>query len=404
MSTKEKIYLIDWYNFIYRLFYAIPSFTLKDWTPINTVFWLAKMILWWHNEDKPDYLIFILDHKWKKIREEIFAEYKWTRDRMPSELKIQESLMMQLLEAFNIPTISLEWYEADDIIWTLATKYKNCWDKDVYILSWDKDLFQFIWDNIKVYDTMKRKIYLRNDAFEKFWVYPEHIVDYLSICWDSSDNIPWIPWFWPKKAGELIWKYWSLENIYENLEEISWKSKDTLIENKEIAFMSKKLASIHTDLKLENFSIENHKFKDVELINENVIWLFKKFEFKSLIPEKHKDKIKNFDSLWIKIKWISSYEDLLLLSEEISLKDKISISTYSKDVFNLDKIYIYTWEANVYMINVLEIDVKEFLSNFLENDKIIISYELKDDLKRIQWYLYSTNKLQNQNLMQASLF
>ena len=385
MEKKKKIYLVDWYNFIYRLFYAIPPFTLKDWTPINAVYWMAKTVISWANEDKPDYLVFILDHKWKTVREAIYQDYKWTRDKMPSELKSQESLIFELLSSFWIPLISKEWYEADDLIWTLATKFK--WDasNDVFILSWDKDLFQFIDSNIKVYDTMKRKIYSRADAFEKFWVYPENIVDYLSICWDTSDNIPWIPWFWPKKAQELIWKYWSLENIYENIDSIQWKSQETLISNKEVAFLSKKLASIHTDLAIDNFSLENHIFNIDSILNWKAITLLKRFEFKSLLPDDHKWEIKNFDKLWLKITKIKNQEELDSLRERILKSWRIWISTSSKEPFNLESISLFLWQDTIYSIRTWDLDIREFLDKIIDSNLIISSFEMKEDLKRIKW-------------------
>ena len=401
---KNKIYLIDWYNFIYRLFYAVPPFTTKDWTPINTVFWLAKMILGWHLEDKPDYLVFILDYKWKNFREEIFEDYKWTRDKMPTELKAQEDIIFSLLDTFWIPKISIPWYEADDIIWTLATKLGENIENEVYILSWDKDLFQFINDNVKVYDTMKRKIYSRKDSFEKFWVYPEHVVDYLAICWDSSDNIPWIPWFWPKKAQELIWKYWSLEKIYENLDDITWKTKDTLIEKKELAFLSKKLASIVIDLDLPWFNLENHLFKDIKIMTDEVIEFFKKYEFKSLIPAWHKEEIKNFATLWIGIKKPQSKIEYDEIADKIVKSGKVAISTTWSSKFELNTITFYIWEKIAYNCSSDDPNLKPFLNKLLDMDITIISFELKDDIEKIISFIEWKESSQSNNSMQASLF
>lgn len=405
MNSKKKIYLIDGYNFIYRLFYAVPQFSLKDWTPINTVFWMAKVIINLYREDKPDYLVFILDYKGKKIREEIYPEYKWTRDRMPTDLKSQEELIFNLLETFWIKLIQEEWYEADDVIWTLVTKLKQDESNEIFILSWDKDLYQFIDNNVSIYDTMKRKIFHKDEAFEKFWVNPEHVVDYLAICWDSSDNIPWIPWFWPKKAQELINKYWTLETIYENIEEISWKSKEILEINKEIAFLSKQLASIYCNLELKWFDLEDHKFSDINLYNDKIIALFKEYEFKSLIPTEHQDAIKNFDTLWLKVIKIKTESELNSLLYEIKKSDKISISTIGNNTFELDVFNVFLWWKTVYSINTNELDIKEFLKDIFKLDLEIIWFELKSDLKKIRWYLNKfeiSNSPKNQ--LQASLF
>lgn len=405
MSPKKKIYLVDGYNFIYRLFYAIPQFSLKDWTPINTVFGMAKIIIWLFKEDKPDYLVFILDYKWKKIRETIYPEYKWTRDRMPTDLKTQEDLIMWLLETFGIKTVQEEWYEADDVIGTLALKLKQDSNNEIFILSWDKDLYQFIDNNVCIYDTMKRKIFHEKESFEKFWVNVEYIADYLSICWDSSDNIPGIPWFWPKKAQELINKYWSLENIYASIEEITWKAREILENNKDIAFLSKKLASIYSALELKLFDIKEHNFKDINLYNEKIIELFKKYEFKSLIPTQHQDAIKNFNTLWLKVNKIKTENELNSLFELIKSNDKISISTIWNNVFELDILNIFIWWKNVYSINTNELDITEFLQNIFTLEIEIIWFELKNDLKKIKWYL---NKFEisnsPKNELQWSLF
>lgn len=402
---KKKIYLIDGYNFIYRLFYAVPQFSLKDWTPINTVFGMAKVIINLYREDKPDYLVFILDYKGKKIREEIYSDYKWTRDKMPTDLKSQEELIFNLLETFWIKLIQEEWYEADDVIWTLVTKLKKDESNEIFILSWDKDLYQFIDNNVSIYDTMKRKIFHKDEAFEKFWVNPEHVVDYLAICWDSSDNIPGIPWFWPKKAQELINKYWTLEAIYENIEEISWKSKEILELNKEIAFLSKQLASIYCNLELKWFDLEEHKFNNINLYNDKIIALFKEYEFKSLIPTEHQDAIKNFESEQIKIEKISNESSLDELYKIILDSNRIAISTTWDDVFSLSSINISLWWKIIYSIDIKTLDIKEFLGEILKSDIIISWFEIKNDLKRIKWYLdNNVNKIEQKNEFQSSLF
>jgi len=121
---SKKIYIIDGYNFLYRVFYAIPPFSLKDGTPVNAVFGMAKILSSLHREDKPDYLIFTLDSR-SKARMELYPEYKGTRDRMPDNLKIQESIIMEMLSIMGIQYLKVDGYEADDIIGTLVTKLNS---------------------------------------------------------------------------------------------------------------------------------------------------------------------------------------------------------------------------------------------------------------------------------------
>lgn len=188
----RNIYLIDGYNLIYRLFYAIPPFTTKAGEPVNAVFGMAKSLMGMHQYEKPDLLYFIMDFKGKTFREELYPAYKGTRDRMPDDLKSQEPKIFELLKAMEIPVLEKEGFEADDIIGTLATTLRKDPNNQVYIISGDKDLYQFIGGNVMVYDTMKRKIAYRDETIEKFGVPPERVVDYLSITGDSSDNIPGI--------------------------------------------------------------------------------------------------------------------------------------------------------------------------------------------------------------------
>ncbi|EKE26403.1 MAG: hypothetical protein ACD_4C00303G0002 [uncultured bacterium (gcode 4)] len=401
---KQKIYIIDWHNFIYRVFYAIPPFSLKDWTPINAVFGLAKMFMMWYEQDKPDKLIFVLDSKWDNYRHQIYSEYKATRDRMPSDLKTQEWLIMDLLDALDISPLSKIWFEADDIIWTLVQNLRTNPENDIYILSWDKDLYQFVDWNVAVYDTMKRRIAHDKEVIEKFWVEAKYVVDWLSICGDTSDNIPGIPGFWPKKAQDLINKYWSLENIYENLDDIIWKTKDTLIQFKDQAFLSKKLASIDTKVELENFNIESFDFKQRKLLSEKTIDLFKKFEFKSLIPSHLQDEIKNFSTLNKKIVEIESEKDLESLKEKILNSKKIWISTLWARQFELDTIIIYLWEDLIYQISTKKVFIKDFLKKLLDSEIIISGYEVKEDLKRIWWYINERWNWEKISEWQVSLF
>ena len=120
----KKIYIIDGYNFLYRMFYAVPPFTLKDGTPINAIFGLAKLFVSLYNEDRPDYLFFVLDSK-NNFREKIYPEYKGTRDRMPDNLRAQEKYLFELLTSIGIKPLALDGYEADDIIGTLATQFEG---------------------------------------------------------------------------------------------------------------------------------------------------------------------------------------------------------------------------------------------------------------------------------------
>ena len=321
----KKIYLIDWNSFIYRMFFALPEFATKDGKIVNAVFWMAKFFVGQLVKENPDYLVFIKDAKWDNFRHQIYADYKATRDRMPDNLRSQISLIEEMITKMWIEIIEIPWYEADDVIWTLATQLWNDKNNDVYILSWDKDLYSLTKENVKIYDTMKQKIYDYELAKTKFEVNPEYIIDYLAIVWDTSDNIPGVAGFWPKKAVDLINTYWTVESIFEHIDDedfiLSGKTLEKLRESREIAFLSKKLATIDLNVELNSFLLENFIFKKDGILNGEVIELFRSLEFNSLSPEEKKD-LKTWDDLWLKVQTITDKSGLDKLSEIIKKYDK----------------------------------------------------------------------------------
>ncbi len=392
---SKKIYIIDGYNFLYRVFYAIPPFSLKDGTPVNAVFGMAKILLALHREDRPDYLIFTLDSR-SKARLELYPEYKGTRDRMPDNLRIQESIIMEMLQIMGIKHLKVDGYEADDIIGTLVTDLWKDKENNIFILSGDKDLYQFIDGNVAIYDTMKHKIYHTAEAREKFLVDPKYIVDYLAICGDTSDNIPWIPGFGPKKAESLINEFGTLENIYENIAHISGKTREVLEANREIAFVSKQLATIDTDVPLDNFSLDEHIFSERDFLSSEVIAFFTQYDFRSLLPKEHVET-KDFSSLSLKQIPLSSDIEINKCLELLKKTKKLSLATYGERFtltggslyFGGDEIYSFTIETGIGTRGC-----NPLLSEILSGDYQIIGYDLKKDLERIEAYLEGSSALE----------
>ncbi|MDD2744965.1 MAG: 5'-3' exonuclease H3TH domain-containing protein [Candidatus Gracilibacteria bacterium] len=389
----RNIYLIDGYNLIYRLFYAIPPFTTKAGEPVNAVFGMAKSLMGMHQYEKPDLLYFIMDYKGKTFREELYPAYKGTRDRMPDDLKSQEPKIFELLKAMEIPVLEKEGFEADDIIGTLATTLRKDPNNQIYIISGDKDLYQFIGGNVMVYDTMKRKIAYRDETIEKFGVPPERVVDYLSITGDSSDNIPGIAGFGPKKAQALIGEFGSLEQIYEALDQdhpsITGKTKTTLMEQREVAFLSKKLASIPTDVPMDMLPEASYIFRERSLINPEVRQLFRTLEFKSLIPEDDVP-LKDFASLGIKPIHIADLTELDKLTQEIQKQTSCSIGTISSD-YRLTGISMLVGEQS-YILDFSKYSGKVFLETLLSSDIEIIGYDLKEELKLLYGYIKNSSQ------------
>lgn len=419
----KKIYLIDWNNFIYRMFYWLPEFTTKDWKIVNAIFWMAKFFVNQLIKEKPDYLFFIKDAKWDNFRHKLYSEYKSTRDRMPDNLRSQINDIEKMIKMMWVDIIELNWYEADDIIWTLSRKLWDNKENNIYILSWDKDLYSLVSDNVKIYDTMKKKIFDIEKTKEKFQVEPKKIIDYLAIVWDKSDNIPWIEWFWPQKAVALINEIWTIEDIYNEVEKIEnkektfldysdsvsscfkWKTYEKLVNSKENAFLSKKLATIELNANLDNLKIENFKFNPNLIFNENVKKYFKENEFYSLIWEEEQ-KLKKWNGLKLNVKIIQNKKDLDLLWNKITKYKEVIIDTEttSLNIIEADLVWISIFldNDNIYYINrlhkwesVTDIDLKNFLNNLFSFDILIVWHNLKYDLEILD--LYRKNKKNSKN-------
>ncbi len=420
---KKKVYLVDGNNFIYRMFFALPEFATKDGKIVNAVFGMAKFFVWQLAKEKPDYLLFIKDAKWKNFRHEIYSDYKATRDRMPDNLRVQISDIENMISDMWVDLVEIPWCEADDVIWTLVKKFE--WEKDleIDILTWDKDLYYLVSDNVKIYDTMKKKKFWPKETEEKFWISHNFIIDYLSIVWDKADNIPWINGFWPKKAIPLIKYVWGVEDIYEVVGKVQlwekledclsdideewmrelaklfkWKTFEKLIDSRDDAFLSKKLATIKQDVELKDFDLESYKFFPEKLLNEKVVKSFQDFEFNSLLPEDYWVELKDWRSLWLKVNIV--WDDLWLDELKNVIKDYKEIvldtETTSLDVMKASLVWvsIYLDDKNIFYINrlhnwpkVSDKKLKDFLNNLFDSDNLIIGHNLKYDLEIIENFL-----------------
>jgi DNA polymerase-1 len=286
MGNKRKIVLIDTNNLAYRAFYALPdTISTSTGTLTNAVFGFTSMLLKLMEEHRPDVIIGAFDSRGPTFRHEISKEYKATRKKMPDELSHQMSLIKEVFNSFNIPSMEATGYEADDIIATLVDRSASHFD-EVIIVSSDKDILQLVSEKVNVMAIRKGItdicIYDSENVREKFGVEPSLIQDYLALTGDVSDNIPGIPGIGPKTAKELIGEFGSLENIYGNLEKIkSEKLRGLLVENEKSARMSKSLTIIkkNHDLDLKN-AIESQLSKKIDF--GRVEQIFNTFEFNTL--------------------------------------------------------------------------------------------------------------------------
>lgn len=255
----KKLYLIDGSWYLYRAYYAFPEMPDRDGHNINVVYGFFRMILKLFH-DKPDYFVIARDAPTKTHRHEVYPEYKANRVKAPDDFKAQIPIVQELVNKLNIPNLVIPWYEADDIIASIVKKHSEDSEILCNIFSADKDLKQLLNDNVIFTDPSKWTQYKTKDFIQEFLFQPENILDYLALIGDSADNIKWVPGIWPKWASTLIQKYQNIENIYQNIDEISGWIKEKLLEWKEEAFKSKDLISLLDVPEVNAIGIEDYRF------------------------------------------------------------------------------------------------------------------------------------------------
>ena len=237
---------------MYRAFYALPPLTDSQGRPTNAIFGFSNMLTKLLGELQPDKLVIAFDKGRTTFRTERYAEYKGTRDKTPEELLAQIPLLHEFAAAFGISFIEKERYEADDIIGTLAVKAAGA-GHEVMVVTGDRDALQLVRPNLKVLLTKKGISELKEydeAAFqEEYGFEPIKLIDLKGLMGDTSDNIPGVPGVGPKTASKLLLEYGSLEEVLNNIENISGKKlKERLTENKEQAILSKELATIELNV------------------------------------------------------------------------------------------------------------------------------------------------------------
>ena len=287
-NNKKRLFIIDGYATLYRAHYALirNPLTTTAGMPTSAVFGFANQVFQLLEEENPDYIVAAFDPKGKNFRHELYTDYKANRSAMPDEIQTQLPYLWELLDGMNIPVLRIEGVEADDIIGTVA---KMC-EKDnlqCNIVSGDKDFMQLINDKTLLYAPQARRrekeIFNAQKVSEKWGVGPEHIIDLLGLMGDSSDNVPGVEGVGPVTAKKLIQKFGSMENIYENIDQIeNEKLKEKLLNSKESAFLSKQLVTILTDVKVDA-SLSDFEKKEVN--NTKLESIFKELEFTGLLKK-----------------------------------------------------------------------------------------------------------------------
>ena len=266
------VILIDGHSIAFRAFYALPdSLVTKEGFPTNVIHGFLMMISKIIKDFDTDKLIITWDVSKKTFRTDLYKDYKGNRKSAPDEFKIQVKVLQKLIEKFNIPQVSVEGYEADDVLGTLSKSFNDN-NEEVLIVTGDRDSFQLIGDKTNVLYT-KRGIseverFGKAEFEEKYKISTSQYIEYLGLKGDSSDNIPGLPGVGEKTAINLLSDYENIENIYKNLDDLTPKLRETFQDNKDLLMLSKDLATIKRDL---DINLPETKIKDSIFFNEEVL-------------------------------------------------------------------------------------------------------------------------------------
>lgn len=285
MEEKKRIIIIDSNALLHRSFHALPPLMTKSGQETGAVYGFLLTLFKAINDLRADYIVACFDTKAKTFRHEKFKDYKAQRPATPLGIISQIPVVKEVLRTFKIPIFEQEGVEADDLIATICAKTP---DIEIYIVSGDLDNTQLVNENIKVYTLGKgikdTVIYDINRVIERFGVNPGQVVDFKALTGDASDNIPGVEGIGKKTAAEIIQKYGSIENLYNELSTdtavLKPKVKEALKKNKQTALMSRELAQMKNDVDI-NFKIEDCKFGNFNA--QEVEEIFKQLEFNSLI-------------------------------------------------------------------------------------------------------------------------
>ncbi|PIR16668.1 MAG: DNA polymerase I [Deltaproteobacteria bacterium CG11_big_fil_rev_8_21_14_0_20_49_13] len=278
---SDKVYLIDGTNYIFRAYYAIRHLSTSKGFPTNAIYGFTTMLLKLIRDEKPAHIAIVFDSGKPSFREEIFPDYKANREAPPDDLLPQFPHIPRVVHALNIPAVSIEGVEADDVIGTLAIKSVREGHK-VVIVTGDKDFMQLVNDDISILDTMKEKLITPSEVVEKFGVEPSKVTDILGLAGDVSDNIPGVHGVGPKTALKLIKEFGSIENLIKNADKLEGGLRDKIKSGSKNAEMSKRLATIQTDvdIKIDSEDLILKKPDEKKLHD-----ILKEFEFSTLLSE-----------------------------------------------------------------------------------------------------------------------
>ena len=369
IKKTDHFYLIDGSGYIFRAYYALPPLSRKsDGLPTGAVSGFCSMLFKLLEDSrsddsihKPTHFAVIFDSARKTFRNDIYKEYKANRSEAPEDLAPQFEYIRKSVKAFNLPSIELINYEADDLIATYAKKIVKAGGK-VTIISSDKDLMQLVSENVRLFDPMKSKILGEKEVIDKFGVTPNKVIDVQSLAGDSSDNVPGVPGIGIKTASELINKYKTLDILLKKASEIPQnRRRETLLANKDKALLSRQLVTLKSDVPVKD---ELNTFILKEVKKEELYEFLREMEFNRLLSQA-----------------ISFYGEINNKSSELNNKrsesSKVNIKDYESIIREKD---LDKWIKILNEQSIISVDTETSSLNPLEADLIGVSFS------------YATNK------------
>lgn len=384
---EKTLIIIDGNSIVNRAFYALPDLTNKKGLHTNAIFGFTNMLFKLIDTYKPTHISVAFDKKAPTFRHLEYKEYKAGRKKMPDELKQQLEPLKNLLDAFNINRLEIEGYEADDIIGTVSLKAEQDGYK-VYIVTGDKDAIQLASKTTTTLITKKGvgevEEYDFNEVEEKYGMTPTQFIDLKGLMGDKSDNIPGVPGIGEVTGIKLIKKFGSIENIIENIDSVKGSPRKKIEENKELAIMSKRLATIIRDVPID-FDLEKLEFGDYD--KSKLIEVFNELNFNSLISRLDADEE-------VKV-IVNKLEDVEEFINKARSRKKLILKTVSKSGNILEKnimqIYLSVDGEELFWADESQIDeIKELL---VDEDLRIYGYNLKEDYIALRPYGISLSNI-----------
>ena len=367
---SKHLYILDASSYVFRAYHAIGLLTNSKGFPTNAIFGFINMFNKFIMETKPEYFVAVFDSGGKSFRNEIYDDYKANRGEAPEDISLQFPKIIEYLKLRGICVMSQENFEADDIIGSLSKKYQA--KNKITIISGDKDFTQLINKKTIMLDTMKNRVTDDKEVLSKYGLKPEQMIDYFSLVGDSIDNIPGVRGIGPKTAQSLIDKFKTLDNLYKNIKKIDKERiKNLLEENKELAYISKELVTINTNLEITD---DFNQFKISSSNNQELNDFFKELEFDSMID----DDFKKSDLRSTKYSIINNKKDFIRLKKSLSRIKEFSLDLETTSINALDAEIVgiaisYNSDEGFYIPLSHETDIDQLDLNYvLENLKEIL--------------------------------